>query len=125
LATDGLAALCAVGPDRPTSGPRPLAQPKALQVIKSSSPKTPPPSNKLVFGQTFTDHMLTIPWNSQKGWGAPVIRPCASCSRSLLPSTEAPRRARAGRLIILDPLQTVPWRSTLRRRSCTTPSPCP
>jgi hypothetical protein len=80
LATDGLAALCAVGPDRPTSPPPPLAQPKALQVIKSSSPKTPPPSNKLVFGQTFTDHMLTIPWNSQKGWGAPVIRPCASAA---------------------------------------------
>ena len=24
---------------------------------------------------TFTDHMLIVPWNSGSGWGAPTIKP--------------------------------------------------
>lgn len=43
----------------------------------TSSPKPIPPSSKLTFGRTFTDHMLTIPWNSETGWGAPKIQPYA------------------------------------------------
>lgn len=35
-----------------------------------------PPAKELKFGHTFTDHMLTIPWNEQKGWGTPEIKPC-------------------------------------------------
>lgn len=33
------------------------------------------PLPKLVFGQTFTDHMLTIDWTATKGWNTPNIRP--------------------------------------------------
>ncbi|KAF8898345.1 branched-chain amino acid aminotransferase II [Infundibulicybe gibba] len=47
----------------------------ALQITKNDKPKTPPPSSDLVFGHTFTDHMLTIPWTSKSGWGAPHIQP--------------------------------------------------
>ncbi|EOR04764.1 hypothetical protein E3P92_00950 [Wallemia ichthyophaga] len=46
-----------------------------LQIEKASQPKTPPPSDTLRFGHTFSDHMLVIPWNSGSGWGAPTIKP--------------------------------------------------
>ncbi|GAA95207.1 hypothetical protein E5Q_01863 [Mixia osmundae IAM 14324] len=46
----------------------------ALQIIESDSPKDLPPSSSLVFGHTFTDHMLVIPWNSESGWSPPVIK---------------------------------------------------
>jgi len=63
----------------------------------TKNPKKQLPSNQLVFGRTFTDHsmlrsnlsmsihsilidlscetVLTIPWNSETGWGAPKIQP--------------------------------------------------
>ncbi|KAJ3883107.1 branched-chain amino acid aminotransferase II [Lentinula edodes] len=53
----------------------PNIQPDRLQYIKTEKPRTPPPSKSLVFGHTFTDHMLTIPWSSLEGWGAPKIEP--------------------------------------------------
>nr|CAG4647008.1 EOG090X051P [Megafenestra aurita]SVE92357.1 EOG090X051P [Megafenestra aurita] len=34
-----------------------------------------PDTSSLVFGKYFTDHMLEVPWNSQKGWMKPVISP--------------------------------------------------
>jgi len=46
-----------------------------LQVTRNTNPRTPPPSSSLVFGRTFTDHMLTIPWSVLSGWGAPHIQP--------------------------------------------------
>ncbi|WRT68092.1 branched-chain amino acid aminotransferase [Kwoniella shivajii] len=46
-----------------------------LKVTKTTSPKTPLPPSKLVFGKTFTDHMLTINWSSGNGWGNPEIKP--------------------------------------------------
>lgn len=46
-----------------------------LKITKTTSPKTPLPNDKLVFGQTFTDHMLSIKWNNQSGWEAPEIVP--------------------------------------------------
>ncbi|KAK1925683.1 putative branched-chain-amino-acid aminotransferase 2 [Papiliotrema laurentii] len=46
-----------------------------LKVEKNTKPKTRPPSSKLVFGHTFTDHMLTIPWSTATGWGTPEIKP--------------------------------------------------
>ncbi|CAK5279977.1 unnamed protein product [Mycena citricolor] len=55
--------------------PTPEIEPSRLEIIQNNSPSTPPPSNTLVFGHTFTDHMLTIPWNVVGGWGAPQIRP--------------------------------------------------
>lgn len=44
-------------------------------IERTTTPKTMPPASQLVFGHTFTDHMLTIPWNSEKGWGKPEIKP--------------------------------------------------
>ncbi|KAF7789876.1 hypothetical protein EIP86_000824 [Pleurotus ostreatoroseus] len=52
-------------------------EPSKLKVTKISQPKpTPTPSN-LVFGHTFTDHMLNVPWSAETGWGAPEIKPYA------------------------------------------------
>ncbi|KXN84794.1 Branched-chain-amino-acid aminotransferase, mitochondrial [Leucoagaricus sp. SymC.cos] len=44
-----------------------------LEIHRTPNPKTPPPSKTLVFGHTFTDHMLTVPWSAQSGWGSPRI----------------------------------------------------
>ncbi|TCD67533.1 hypothetical protein EIP91_012287 [Steccherinum ochraceum] len=46
-----------------------------LETVTTDSPKPLPSSSQLVFGRTFTDHMLTIPWSANKGWGAPKIQP--------------------------------------------------
>lgn len=46
-----------------------------LKITKTTNPKTPLPNDQLVFGQTFTDHMLSIKWNNQSGWEAPEIVP--------------------------------------------------
>ncbi|BGP42173.1 branched-chain-amino-acid transaminase bat2 [Rhodotorula kratochvilovae] len=51
--------------------------PSRVEIELTKNPKTIPPTNQLVFGRTFTDHMLTIPWNSQTGWGTPKIQPYA------------------------------------------------
>ncbi|KAF8641060.1 hypothetical protein AX17_000704 [Amanita inopinata Kibby_2008] len=56
-----------------------------LRVSRTTSPRTVPPSSSLVFGHTFTDHMLTIPWDITSGWGAPEIKPYGPFS--LEPST--------------------------------------
>ncbi|XP_060145802.1 branched-chain-amino-acid aminotransferase, mitochondrial isoform X3 [Globicephala melas] len=37
--------------------------------------KKPDPSKPLLFGKTFTDHMLMVEWNREKGWGQPRIQP--------------------------------------------------
>ncbi|WWD18768.1 branched-chain amino acid aminotransferase [Kwoniella shandongensis] len=47
----------------------------SLQIQNTQSPKTRLPNSKLIFGKTFTDHMLTIPWSSASGWGTPIIKP--------------------------------------------------
>lgn len=33
------------------------------------------PNDQLVFGKTFTDHMLEIEWTASGGWKAPTISP--------------------------------------------------
>ncbi|PFH50735.1 hypothetical protein AMATHDRAFT_75423 [Amanita thiersii Skay4041] len=48
---------------------------KNLQFTRTSNPKPIPQSSTLVFGKTFSDHMLTIPWNIEAGWGTPEIKP--------------------------------------------------
>ncbi|KAJ7783506.1 branched chain amino acid aminotransferase [Mycena maculata] len=53
----------------------PDIQPSRLEITRNANPATPPPSQTLVFGHTFTDHMLTIPWDAVSGWGAPQIKP--------------------------------------------------
>ncbi|WWC62927.1 branched-chain amino acid aminotransferase [Kwoniella dejecticola CBS 10117] len=55
----------------------PDIDPSLLKISKTTSPKKPLPPSKLVFGKTFTDHMLTINWNSANGWATPEIRPYA------------------------------------------------
>ncbi|XP_069919209.1 branched-chain-amino-acid aminotransferase, mitochondrial isoform X5 [Oryctolagus cuniculus] len=37
--------------------------------------KKPNPSEPLMFGKTFTDHMLMVEWTGKKGWGQPRIQP--------------------------------------------------
>lgn len=49
----------------------------ALRVTKSNAAKPVPPSSSLVFGQNFSDHMLSIKWNAQMGWAQPHIHPYA------------------------------------------------
>lgn len=46
-----------------------------MTVELTKNPKPQPPASKLVFGHTFTDHMLTVPWNAKTGWGTPEIKP--------------------------------------------------
>lgn len=50
-------------------------QPARLEIDITTKPKTIPETSTLVFGRSFTDHMLCIPWNSETGWGAPKIQP--------------------------------------------------
>ncbi|KAK7680508.1 branched-chain-amino-acid transaminase bat2 [Cerrena zonata] len=56
-----------------------------IQITKTSTPKEKLPNDKLVFGQTFTDHMLEIEWTKEAGWGTPKISPYHNLS--LDPST--------------------------------------
>ena len=46
--------------------------------VKITHPETRsklPPNDKLVFGETFTDHMLSVEWDSSTGWNEPHIKP--------------------------------------------------
>lgn len=51
-----------------------------VKVTQSNSPSQPTPNDQLVFGSTFTDHMLTIEWDAKKGWNVPEIKPYANLS---------------------------------------------
>ncbi|KAG2153306.1 aminotransferase [Suillus clintonianus] len=57
-------------------------EPSRLTITKTTSPKELPPSKSLVFGQTFSDHMLRIPWTDVTGWGAPSIVPFSDINLS-------------------------------------------
>ncbi|KAL3473765.1 aminotransferase [Aspergillus californicus] len=46
-----------------------------LTITKTTTPKELLPSKELVFGKTFTDHMLTAEWTAADGWHAPKIVP--------------------------------------------------
>ncbi|CAL9733663.1 branched-chain-amino-acid aminotransferase, cytosolic [Monosporozyma servazzii] len=46
-----------------------------LVVTPVETPSKPLPNDQLVFGKTFTDHMLTIEWTQQNGWDSPQIKP--------------------------------------------------
>lgn len=52
-----------------------VLQTSRLEITHTTSPKPVPASSTLVFGQTFTDHMLTIKWSKANGWAAPKIEP--------------------------------------------------
>ncbi|XP_062918830.1 branched-chain-amino-acid aminotransferase, cytosolic-like [Mobula hypostoma] len=51
-----------------------------LQIELTKQPKEKPDSNKLVFGKSFTDHMLTVEWDAENGWGKPHIKPLQNLS---------------------------------------------
>jgi branched-chain amino acid aminotransferase len=48
-----------------------------LTVQETTTPSSLPDSSTLVFGQTFSDHMLCVKWSLEKGWQAPEIKPYA------------------------------------------------
>ncbi|KAI8882218.1 branched-chain amino acid aminotransferase II [Backusella circina FSU 941] len=56
-----------------------------LKLTKSDVFKPLVAKNELVFGKTFSDHMITVNWNQDKGWDAPEIKPYGNLS--LAPST--------------------------------------
>ncbi|CAH6723678.1 branched-chain-amino-acid aminotransferase, cytosolic [[Candida] jaroonii] len=46
-----------------------------LVINKTTTPKTKLPNDELVFGKSFTDHILEVEWTAQEGWGTPKISP--------------------------------------------------
>ncbi|KAI0995021.1 Branched-chain-amino-acid aminotransferase [Podosphaera aphanis] len=46
-----------------------------LSIIYTESPSPLIPDEELVFGRTFTDHMLLIKWTAESGWLEPCIAP--------------------------------------------------
>ncbi|GAB5589475.1 branched-chain-amino-acid transaminase bat2 [Umbelopsis nana] len=48
---------------------------QSLKIRKADVLKPLVPAKDLVFGRTFTDHMLTVDWKEGEGWKAPEIRP--------------------------------------------------
>ncbi|RDW71987.1 putative branched-chain-amino-acid transaminase [Coleophoma crateriformis] len=51
-----------------------------LTITKTTTPKELVPPSELVFGRTFTDHMLSIEWTASEGWLAPRITPYQNLS---------------------------------------------
>jgi branched-chain amino acid aminotransferase len=51
-----------------------------LSVERTGKPKALLPPDELVFGKTFTDHMLTVEWNQEEGWLTPQITPYQNLS---------------------------------------------
>lgn len=46
-----------------------------IQITKTTTPGTPPPDDKLAFGETFSDHMFMMNYTDAKGWHNPRIVP--------------------------------------------------
>ncbi|BEI87453.1 uncharacterized protein CcaverHIS019_0101710 [Cutaneotrichosporon cavernicola] len=57
------------------TGPGNDIQASAVTIEETKNPKAMTPAKDLKFGHTFTDHMLTIPYNEKTGWGTPEIKP--------------------------------------------------
>uniref|UniRef100_A0A8D0DKR2 Branched-chain-amino-acid aminotransferase n=1 Tax=Salvator merianae TaxID=96440 RepID=A0A8D0DKR2_SALMN len=51
-----------------------------LQIELNKHPKPKPDPGNLIFGKYFTDHMLTVEWSREKGWGKPHIKPFQNLS---------------------------------------------
>ncbi|KAL8851271.1 MAG: hypothetical protein Q9221_003801 [Calogaya cf. arnoldii] len=58
----------------------PQIDPNALSITKTTTPKELVPPEELVFGRTFTDHMLSIEWTASEGWLPPRITPYQNLS---------------------------------------------
>ena len=48
---------------------------QSLKLHITKTPKVKVPNKELIFGKTFTDHMLVLPFDSK--WGTPEIKPYA------------------------------------------------
>ena len=53
---------------------------QTLEITEATSPKDLTPSHQLVFGATFTDHMLSVEWTASDGWFPPRITPYQNLS---------------------------------------------
>ncbi|XP_064178178.1 branched-chain-amino-acid aminotransferase, cytosolic-like [Anguilla rostrata] len=51
-----------------------------LTIERNKSTKPKPDPSSLVFGEHFSDHMLTIYWSESKGWDVPQIKPFGNLS---------------------------------------------
>ncbi|KAL4658307.1 branched-chain-amino-acid aminotransferase, cytosolic-like isoform X3 [Arapaima gigas] len=51
-----------------------------MTVERSATLKPKPDPSSLIFGKHFSDHMLTIHWSQQEGWGTPHIKPFQNLS---------------------------------------------
>lgn len=51
-----------------------------LSITKTTTPKAIIPSEELVFGRTFTDHMMSLEWTAAEGWLPPRITPYQNLS---------------------------------------------
>ncbi|KAL9072240.1 MAG: hypothetical protein Q9161_003713 [Pseudevernia consocians] len=58
----------------------PDINPGALSITRTATPKQILPPEELIFGRTFTDHMLSIEWTASQGWLAPRIIPYQNLS---------------------------------------------
>ncbi|KAF7162754.1 hypothetical protein CNMCM5623_007923 [Aspergillus felis] len=54
--------------------------PSKLTITKTTTPKELQAPKDLVFGKSFTDHMLSIEWSAANGWDAPRIVPYQNLS---------------------------------------------
>lgn len=52
----------------------------ALTITKTTSPKPITPSEELIFGRSFTDHMMSLEWTATDGWLPPRITPYQNLS---------------------------------------------
>ncbi|EME87170.1 uncharacterized protein MYCFIDRAFT_53873 [Pseudocercospora fijiensis CIRAD86] len=52
----------------------------ALSITKTTTPKPITPNEELIFGRTFTDHMLSLEWTAADGWLPPRITPYQNLS---------------------------------------------
>ena len=52
-----------------------VIDPSKLTVHKTASPRPKVAPRDLVFGHTFSDHMLEVDWDKENGWHNPVIKP--------------------------------------------------
>ncbi len=57
-----------------------ISQASKLVVQKTTAPKPKQAFETLIFGHTFSDHMLEVDWNIKSGWSAPKIRPFGDLS---------------------------------------------
>ncbi|KAI9698847.1 MAG: branched-chain-amino-acid transaminase bat2 [Bogoriella megaspora] len=54
--------------------------PSKCSTLKTTTPKDLIPPEELIFGRTFTDHMLSIEWTASQGWLQPRITPYQNLS---------------------------------------------